>query len=389
MVAYHYPPSGAVAALRPHKFARHLPESGWEPFVVARRPDPLQPRDASFVADGPAPRIEIDPFEPARLLGFLPASWSAALRRRLCFPDEEVGWRKGLRRLLPGLIRDLKPDLLWANSVPLGSLTAAADAAADAGVPWVADFHNEWTRNPYFRPPNRRTEGAHRCAEERVVSAARAVVTLNPLHSGDLRERFPGALVETIENGFDPGDLEVGPARPERRPLVFTYAGAVYGAQGPGPFLRALVGSGLRDVEVRIVGDRFGAGVPGSWPFPVSVAGHLPHRELGRVFSETSAFFLCLEASAARQLPAKLYEYLGAGRPTFAIVPRDGAAAAWIGRTGSGTAVPVEEPERWAGALRDFVGALGSYRAPAGEEFHRRAQARRLAGILDRVKGSA
>jgi len=45
----------------------------------------------------------------------------------------------------------------------------------------------------------------------------------------------------------------------------------------------------------------------------VSAEGHRTHRELGGVFSGSSAFFLCLEPPAARQLPAKLYEYLRCG----------------------------------------------------------------------------
>ena len=68
MIAFHFPPSGAVAAQRASKFARYLPEFGWEPIVVARRPDPLQPRDESF-AGKPAPAEELQPSEGSRLLG--------------------------------------------------------------------------------------------------------------------------------------------------------------------------------------------------------------------------------------------------------------------------------------------------------------------------------
>ena len=63
MAAYHFPPSGAVAAQRAHTFARHLPGFGWEPELIAHRPDPRQPRDESFAGLPPTP-FEIDPFEP-------------------------------------------------------------------------------------------------------------------------------------------------------------------------------------------------------------------------------------------------------------------------------------------------------------------------------------
>ncbi len=382
MAAYHFPPSGAVAAQRAHKFARYLPEFGWEPIVIAHRPDPRQPRDESF-AGRPAPELELDPFESSRLLGILPGRWIDPVRRFLFVPDPETGWKGRLRKVLLKRIDRDRPDVLWANSVPTGSLIAATDVARETGVPLVLDFHNEWTRNMYFRPATAWHEEKHRRLERRVIEAARAVVTLNPLHTEDLRARFPGIRCETIENGFDPEDYAVDPPTPGRRPRVFTYAGAIYGHQGPGSFLRALAETGLRDVEVRVVGDRFGQFTPGTWPYPVRPEGHVAHRDLGRLFSETDAFFLCLEAPAARQLPAKLYEYLRSGRPTFAIVPRGGAAESWIARTGAGTAVAVEEPAGWAPALSAFIEGLDRYRRPEHPEFQRRAQAGRLAAILD------
>jgi len=385
MVAYHYPPSGAVAAQRPYQFARHLPEFGWEPVIVARRPDPLQPRDPSF--EGIPARVRLNPLEPGRLLGRLPGSWVDPLRRFFFVPDEEVGWMAGLAASLPGLVARFRPDVLWANSVPAGSTVAAALAARRTRTPLVLDFHNEWTRNMYYAPATALHDAAHRALERRLVLGAFGVVTLNPLHTEDLRARFPAANVQTIENGFDPRDLAVGPRRAGAR-LVFVYAGAVYGYQSPAPFLRALAQTGRKDVEVRIVGDRFGQFEPGRWPFPVSVRGHLPHRELGRVFSEADAFFLCLEAPAGRQLPAKVYEYLGAGRPTFAIVPRGGAAEGWIRRTGSGMAVASEDPATWRPALDEFISGMGRYRPPPAEAFHRRTLAGALARLLETAKGS-
>jgi glycosyltransferase involved in cell wall biosynthesis len=386
MVAFHFPPSGAVAAQRAHKFARYLPEFGWEPAVVARLPDPLQPRDESF-AGKPAPAEVLDPAERSRLLGVLPRSWIDPVRRFFCVPDEETGWRKLLRRRLPELIARHRADLLWANSVPTGSLVAAAEVAKETGIPLVVDFHNEWTRNMYYRPATRWHDAAHRRMEREVIEAARVVTTLNPMHTDDLRARFPGVRIETIENGFDPGDYSVEPLDLAKRPFVFTYAGAVYGYQSPEPFLKALAGTGAKNVEVRIVGDRFNQFSTGSWPFPVSIQGHRSHRELGEIFSSSSAFFLCLEPPAARQLPAKLYEYLRAGRPIVGIVPRGGAAENWLQWTGAGISIDAASPATWVPALQAFLDMLPSWPGPpSSEQFHRRFLTERLAKILDEVK---
>src|SRR5205085_11630488 len=104
----------------------------------ARRPDPLQPRDESF-AGNPAPTEELSPREGSRMLGVLPQACIDPLRRFFCMPDEETGWRKLLRKRLPELLERHQPDILWANSVPTGSLVAAAAVARERGIPLVVD----------------------------------------------------------------------------------------------------------------------------------------------------------------------------------------------------------------------------------------------------------
>jgi glycosyltransferase involved in cell wall biosynthesis len=385
MVAFHFPPSGAVAAQRAHKFARYLPDFGWTPVVVARKPDPMHPLDPSF-SGNPAPAEILDPFEPSRALGLLPKPWIDPLRRYLFTPDPETGWRRLLQRRLPEFLDQHRPDVLWANSVPTNSLVAAAAVARARAIPFVADFHNEWTRNMYYRPSTPRHDAEHQRMEREVIEAARVTTTLNPLHTEDLRARFPSSRIETIENGCDPGDYDVSPPDPARRPIVLTYAGTVYGHQSPEPFLRALAGTGRKDVLVRVVGDAYRQVAAGNWPFAVESEGHRMHKDLGGIFSASSAFFLCLEPPAARQLPAKLYEYLRAGRPTFAIVPRDGAADRWLRETGAGMSVDSAAPEVWTPALRQFLDGLEAYRAPSAERYDRRALTGRLAAILDGVK---
>jgi hypothetical protein len=138
-------------------------------------------------------------------------------------------------------------------------------------------------------------------------------------------------------------------------------------------------------VEVRIVGDRFRNFRHDAWPFPVTIQTHVTHSELGNVFGSSSAFFLCLNSPAARQLPAKLYEYLRTGRPTFAIAPKGGIVESWLASTGAGISVPVEQPELWTPALLQFISTLDRYQPPAGEQYERRLLTRSLAMILDEI----
>src|SRR5436189_105763 len=83
---------------------------------------------------------------------------------------------------------------------------AAAAVARETRIPLVVDFHNEWTRNMYYRPSTRWHDRAHHRLEREVIESARAVTTLNPMHTEDLITRFPRTRIETIENGCDLDD---------------------------------------------------------------------------------------------------------------------------------------------------------------------------------------
>src|SRR2546428_545436 len=47
IIAYHFPPDAAVGALRPLKFAKYLPQFGWEPWVLTVRPEYYESLDRS------------------------------------------------------------------------------------------------------------------------------------------------------------------------------------------------------------------------------------------------------------------------------------------------------------------------------------------------------
>jgi hypothetical protein len=99
-------------------------------------------------------------------------------------------------------------------------------------------------------------------------------------------------------------------------------------------------------------------------------------------------------ANCNHQTPAKLYEYLRAGKPVFGITDPAGDTAATLRAAGC----PLEQIARLDDEdditcrLGDFINSLRASRAirpdPAtARTWSREGQARTLASILDRVKG--
>ncbi len=93
----------------------------------------------------------------------------------LNWPDARVGWLPYAwgagRRLLGGW----RPDLVYASSPPPTCLVVGKLLAAHCGVPWIAEFRDRWSDDPYYAQavlaagvggppgaPDRRISASHR-----------------------------------------------------------------------------------------------------------------------------------------------------------------------------------------------------------------------------------
>jgi hypothetical protein len=89
-------------------------------------------------------------------------------------------------------------------------------------------------------------------------------------------------------------------------------------------------------------------------------------------------------------IPAKLYEYLRARKPIFAMVDADGDTAATLRAVGTGTISTLESVEEIRKGLTEFLAQIRSGTAPLGDPsairgFSRETHAALLATLLDEV----
>lgn len=257
-LAYFFPPARTVASVRAHNAAKWLVRSGWDVTVITplgsiwRRTEGGAEVDRVLEKEGIrclrtrhawrflAPRHAIPAYEKAgwlgRRVGDRLASRTRRLARRLGVP-QEIGWvrqaeRAGARLPAGGI------DLILATGSPFVAFDAARRLSRRLGCPYVLDYRDLWSGNPYVdRPSSRRAIER----ERRLLAGCAAAIAVSPGLAQALHDRFGvGPKVHLLTNGFDAEELATVSPR-DFGQFALVYAGRFYPPKSVvTPILRAL-----------------------------------------------------------------------------------------------------------------------------------------------------
>jgi glycosyltransferase involved in cell wall biosynthesis len=220
-----------------------------------------------------------------------------------------------------------------------------------------------------------------------IVPRADLVLAATPGIAAALTARRPEAKVRTVPNAVVPDDL-LALSPPERTagvPAHVTYVGLVGDAQRLAVLLA--VAERMPDVAFSVVGRgperaRLEAEAGERGLRNVEFTAHVDPSRLLDHYRAADILFAQVRSTPTLDqtaMPSKLVEYMATGRPV--IYAGKGPAAAEVERIGSGLAVPPEEPEAIATAIRALVG--DPRRAAAlGEAGRSYARARRNERVL-------
>lgn len=397
VVAYLFPPLGGAGVQRTLKFVRYLEPLGWETTVVSTKSRHYPARDPSLLEEIPSSaQVVRTPALPlASWLSLVP--YRLGLKRVFAYlnwPDGGIGWMPfALATALRTARRD-RPDVIYSTSTPQSGHIAALVVSRLTGVPWVADFRDEWAADA-FRADQPRVLARLSARLERglIRHASRVVVAADYFRLEGLAEDDPRRVV--IVNGVDEADLPTGVA-PDSHRFVLAHVGTLYGIRDPSPVLRALarlIEAGTIDgerVTVRLVGSLWLEGLEPPSGVRVERTGYVGHRRAVEEMCKATALLLYVPSSS-RAPSGKLFEYLASGRPILCLTGPDNLASRLVREWNAGVVADPHDEEaieqalltlwqRWQeNGLPDQAGV----RRKTLERYSRRKNAEQLARVLD------
>lgn len=407
MAAFHFPPQrGSSGVQRTLKFAQYLGGSGWQPLVLTAHP-------RSYAATGDDQLRDIPADVVVRRAFALDSSRHLAIKGRytaaLAMPDRWITWLLGAVPAGLGMLRKYRPQVIW-STYPIATAHLIGLALHRlTGLPWVADLRDPMMDDDY--PSGRATRAVVGWVEAQTVRHAARVVCTTPGALAACRAKYPQLPPERfvlIENGYDEENFSEAEkvaapgAGAPGAPLLLLHSGIIYPSErDPVPLFEALaallqagrISPATLTVRLRAaVHDEYLEALIAQHGLAsiVTLGPHLPYLEALTEMMSADALLLLQAANCNAQIPAKLYEYLRAGRPILALTDAAGDTAATLRRAGIDSIAPLDARDAIMEALTRFLDQVKAGTAPraapgAVAASSRRARAAQLGALLDEV----
>ena len=362
VITYYWPPSGGSGVQRWVKFAKYLPQEGWQPVIYTPENPEYTAIDHTLEAEIPHDTEILrhpitEPYNIYRKLMGKGASTdmktltagaskgevteissgkktfkqrlSLWIRGNLFVPDPRVGWVRPSVRFLKKYLAEHPVDVIVTTGPPHSMHLIGQRLHRELGIPWIPDFRDPWTRMYYLKhlPMTRRTWRRLRAMEQSVLDECTTVLAVTPL----VQEEFQAQTktpVAMITNGYDGGDFDQ-PVEPDG--LFNVVHTGLFAADGnPLNLWKVLGVKAWADAEfkkalrLRLVGrvDRevYAAIEEAGLRDNVVDLGYCDHLTAVREQLAASVLILPLRNDPEYRpiLPGKLFEYLASRRPVLA-----------------------------------------------------------------------
>ena len=419
IITYYWPPSGGAGVQRWLKFAKYLPELGWQPVILT-----VDPEYASYPQRDDSLSSEIHPdclvyttksFEFYNLYklisgkkevpygGFANESKESSLQKiskfirgNFLLPDPRKGWNTYALKKATELIRQFDIRTVVTTSPPHSTQLIGLKLKQKLNIRWIADLRDPWT-DIYYYGQFRHTALARTIDqrfERKVIENADLLITV----SDDVKRIFAGKTnlpvaekTIVVPNGFDADDFLIRPVKSEGMKVI-TYTGTISEAYDVGGLLKA-IGHLDENIRHKLV-IRFVGKVPpvivqkfNSAGILTDSVGYVDHSEsIDYLFRSDILLMVVPRVKNNRGIiTGKFFEYLAAQKPVLAIGPTDGDLARLIGETNCGRLFGYEDSEGIEKFIREqLINPLTGGKPEIVAQFSRKQLTRRISELLEK-----
>lgn len=443
LIAYHFPPSTVVGALRWDRLARLLVARGYAVDVITLEPSQTPRIDEKRLASLPR-GIRVFAVEQKQPLALVAWNWLAQRTKRLRSTRATTARASGVHpestaktapapvhhNASPSLVRRLRmsinarlhvaEELDWARRAAAAAQSLGRQATYHAvvtsgpphyahyagylvsqrcGIPHIPDFRDPWRLAESANPDHdlaflARSDVAH---ESRVVANAAAIVMNTEAAASAMRATYPSRShdIVAIMNGSDPEDRI---ASPQRDRFTLLYAGSLYLQRDPRVLFRASA-SLVRDLgltpaqfAIQFLGpvDQYAGQAVPDLAEPYGLRDHvimsgMVSRADAIAASAAATQLVCLPDGQRLTIPAKLFEYVQLDTWLLAFAEPDSAMALALRDVDADVVAPgdVAAAERCIRARwEQFASGVRPIALGADGRFLRSVQAERLLSIF-------
>lgn len=368
IITYYWPPASGPGVQRWLKFAKFLPEKGWEPIIITPKNGSYPNIDDSLLADIPTDLriITTKTREPFSLynrvtgqgkkgntstVGMMGLKKTRNPIKRLAkhiranwfIPDARKGWVPYVVREVKNLIAQETIDAIITTGPPHSTHLAGLQIKRQTSIPWIADFRDPWVDIYYnsFLPRTEKTKQKDKALQDAVLSHTDLVITV----SDGLAERLAQKAQQTatIYNGYDQADFQEDTSPPDSF-FRLHYIGNLKANQNPTALWQAIA-------QLRNENEAF------NHAFKLSLTGNIdpsvystivkyglescseirpfaPHQQAVTQMQQAQLLLFIIPDTEGNQviLTGKLFEYLASRTPLLAIGPAAGNAAQILAR---------------------------------------------------------
>jgi len=366
IISYYWPPSGGAGVQRWLKFAKYLPEFGYEPIVltVDENYASYPQKDESLLDEASSiETYKTKTFELYSLYssmkkdkqipygGFsneaepnLVQKIARAARGNLFIPDPRKGWNKYALAKAKELIKKHNIEVVITTSPPHSTQLIGLELKKSFNsIFWIADLRDPWTDIYFYDKfyPSKIARKIDSDYEKDVINNADKIITVSDSIKQILAKRYNVEnKIKVLANGFDETDFGAELFNNIKKNIEIVYTGTLTNdyplneiielAKNNPKLIFRFIGSSpiefIEHLKKENLSDRF------------IFEKAIPHNEITKKMVDAGILLLLIPKVPQNEgiLTGKLFEYIGSRTPILAIGPTKSDAKKIIEETNSG-----------------------------------------------------